>query len=245
MKIALIFTFACQILFCFGQGSFSGTYVTSQEDIGFESEVFQFQEDGTFSYILFTCTGTWFGKGFYEVSSRDSLKLNFKDCLNCEKRIQIETEQTQTDSLHISLTVCVDDGVSCDTIPGVAVFLPSEKIGTITMKNGHASFKTDVQDKDRTLGIQFTGYITMEINIPAHTSKLTGNVILKNSGIYDSSDIQSNKILEWTSSILRLQQDYGYSIAYVKMQEKDVDKLLIDALDDREYQVYINKIKTP
>ena len=85
----------------------------------------------------------------------------------------------------------------------------------------------------------------MEINIPAHTSKLTGNVILKNSGIYDSSDIQSNKILEWTSSILRLQQDYGYSIAYVKMQEKDVDKLLIDALDDREYQMYINKIKTP
>ena len=57
----------------YGQ-SHSGTYFTSKKNLGFESDIFQFDSDGTFKYAFFTCTGEGLGKGEYKIIKGDSLQ---------------------------------------------------------------------------------------------------------------------------------------------------------------------------
>jgi len=218
MKIILTIILTSFTLLCFGQESHPGTYFTSKKDIGFESDIFQFQEDGTFSYIFFTCTGTGLGKGVYEIVSGDSLRLQFTDCLKCEENIQVKTEKKQADSLEINLNVreWADDA----ELAGVTVYFPTERKGTVSNENGQAIFKTSIADEDRTLRIQFVGYDPIDLIVPANTSSLTGKVYLTWHWIYDNSDIRTYKILKWTRSKLKLNRYPELSITYDKVNDQ-------------------------
>ncbi|MBK6264581.1 carboxypeptidase-like regulatory domain-containing protein [Marivirga sp. S37H4] len=244
MKIIITTILTSLTLLCFGQEPHPGTYFTTKKDIGFESDIFQFQEDGTFSYIFFTCTGTGFGKGIYEVVSGDSLQLQFTDCLKCEENIQIESEEKLAeDSLEINLTIreWTDDS----ELAGVNVYFPSERKGTVSNENGQATFKTNITSENRTLRIQFIGYDPIDLEVPANTSRLTGNVYLTWHWIYDSSDIKTYKILKWTRSKLKLKRYPDWSITYDKVNDQKTDELIKSRMGETRYELYINKIKTP
>ncbi len=226
---------------CSGQEPHPGTYFTTKKDTGFESDIFQFQENGTFSYIFFTCTGAGLGKGKYEVVSGDSLQLQFTDCLKCEENIQIEIEEKPADSLEISLAIreWADDV----ELAGVNVYFPSERKGTVSNENGQATFTTNITDENRILRIQFIGYDPIDLDIPANTSRVSGKVYLTWHWIYDSSDFKTYKILKWTRSKLKLKRYPELSITYDRVNDQKADKLIKDRMGETVYELYINMIK--
>lgn len=243
MKILLTIILTSLTLVGFGQEPHFGTYFTSKKDIGFESDIFQFHEDSTFSYIFFTCTGTGLGKGKYKIVSSDSLQLQFTDCLQCEENIQIDIEQIPADSLEVNLTV--KEWANNTELAGVSVFFPSEQVGTLSNEIGQADFKTSIEDQNRTLRIQFVGYDPIDLDVPANTSRITGKVYLTWHWIYDSSDIKTYKILKWTRSKLKLKRYPELSINYDKVKDQKANELIEDRMGGTGYELYLNKIKTP
>lgn len=243
MKITLTIILTSLSLLCFGQESHPGTYFTTKKDIGFESDIFQFQEDGTFSYVLFTCTGTALGKGTYEVVSGDSLRLQFSDCLQCEENIQVETEDKPADNLEINLTI--KEWAYDSELPGVNICFSEDRKGTVSNINGQATFKTSIVDENRTLRIQLIGYKPIDLIVPANTSRLTGKVYLTSHWIYDSADIKTYKILKWTRSRLKLRRYAELSITSDKVSDQKVNELIKNRMGDAGYELYLNKIKSP
>ena len=242
MKLILMATIFTVLSLCtFGQEIHSGTYFTTKKDIGFESDIFQFQEDGTFSHVLFTCTGTGLGKGRYDIISGDSLRLQFSDCIKCESVKQVDMFTELSDSLETSLTV--REWADGSELSGVNVSFPEEGIGIITDERGQANFKTSISRKNRTLQIQYVGYDPIDLEVPANTSQLTGKIYLTWHWIYDSSDTKTYKILKWTRSKLKLERYPDLAVTYDKVSHRKTDKLIEDRMGKNGYKLYLDKIK--
>ena len=62
MKLLLSLIFLSSSFSSFAQQIIPGNYLTHQKDMGFETEMFQLYEDGTFIYTMFHCMGIDFGK---------------------------------------------------------------------------------------------------------------------------------------------------------------------------------------
>jgi hypothetical protein len=194
MRILLTVILTLLIVQVFAQKTFTGTYFTTKKDIGFESDIFQFKEDGTFNYIFFTCTGTGLGKGNYKIIDGDSLYLQFTDCEKCEDAKQIEAITQPSDSLEVDLRIKAwEDG---SEIVGANVYFPSERIGTVSNEIGQARFKTSRFDESKILRIQCIGYDPVDIEIPADYSVLKGTIYLTWHWVFDSSDTKTFKIVK-------------------------------------------------
>ncbi len=224
MRILLIAILAFPIFQAFAQKTFTGTYFTTEKDIGFESEIFQFEENGNFNYVFFTCTGTGLGKGSYKVIDGDSLQLQFIDCKKCEDVNQIEAITQSSDSLEVSLSIKAWEDSS--EIVGANVYFPAKNMGTVTNESGQANFKTSKLDEPQTLRIQFIGYDPVNIEIPVDYSVLKGTIYLTWNWVYNSSETKTFKIIKWTKSRLKLVRYPDLTISYGRVAPKKADNLI-------------------
>jgi CarboxypepD_reg-like domain len=227
----------------YGQKTYTGTYFTTKKDIGFESDIFQFEKDGSFRYIFFTCTGTGLGKGKYEITKGDSLRLQFTDCIACEEFKEIETFSDSSDNLEIDLQIVAWEDNS--GIAGANVYFPKAQTGTVADQNGNARFIMPRLSETQMLRIQFVGYDPLDIEIPKQTSRVNGVIRLSYNWVYDRTEIKTFKILHWTKLKLKLQRYPEVIISYDKVNPTKTDKLIEDRLGELGYHLYKDKICAP
>ena len=243
MRILLIAILTLSIVQAFAQKTFTGTYFTTKKDIGFESDLFQFKDDGTFNYVFFTCTGIGLGKGNYKVIDGDSLQLQFTDCEKCEDVKQIEVVTQPSDSLEVDLRIKAwEDG---SEIVGANVYFPLKRIGTVSNESGQAKLKTSKFDESQTLRIQFIGYDPVDMEIPVGYSVLKGTIYLTWHWVYDSSETKTFRIVKWTKSKLKLIRYPDLIITYDRVNPSKTDKLIEERMGKSGFELYKEKIKTP
>jgi len=242
MRKILFFLFILSIQnISFGQKTISGNFHNSKKDIGFESDIFQLKKDGTFRYVFFTCTGTGFGKGNYEITKNDSLKLYFKDCEDFENNGLLKISTKNNDSLQINLKiVSTEDG---DILPGAnCVFLNTKK-GFSSDIDGNASITIPKLKEDIILEISFLGLENKKILISKETSEITGTVKLSsNVWTFSREESKSFKILNISSSKIRLQRYPNRSISYDRISSKKADKMVQERVSAFFYNYYTDKI---
>ena len=223
-KLLIILIFIS--LSSYGQNFHGGTYTTSKKDIGFESDVFQIREDGTFGYVFRTCTGIGLGRGKYEIVEGDSLQLNFQDCAECDVFKEIETFKYPSDSIEIDLQIRDwDDG---SYIPGVnAIFLRTET-GAISDKKGNVKLKIPKFKETKVLLINSIGYNSVKIEVQPELSKVKGVIRFPFYWMYDNTDTKTFKIIKWTKSKLKLERYPDRVITYNLVGHKKIDKMIIE-----------------
>ncbi|MBB6464153.1 hypothetical protein [Flammeovirga kamogawensis] len=241
MKIILTIILSTFFFSSFGQKIRPGIYLTSKKDIGFESEIFEFYNDGTFNYFLFTCTGTGLGKGISKVLSNNSLQLSFTDCLNCSNQVQIESNETAADSLKINIILL--DWSDKVKLSGVIVSIPTSKNGTVSDYNGQAIFNMNISNEDQNLLIQNIGYETINLKIPPNTTQLTGEIYLTTHWIYNKTEEKVFKIFKWNNSKLILKRYQDLEITYSKISNKKMEKIIIERMGEAGYNLYLTKFK--
>lgn len=221
----------------------SGAYFTSKKDRGFESEIFEFNFDGSFSYVFFTCTGIGVGKGYYDIIKGDSLQLKFTNCEKCQDYLQVETIKNAGDSLAIDLKIrsWTDDF----DIPGANVYLIKQRNGTTSNLNGRARISALKPKSDQKLQISYVGYDPVELEVPANTTQIKGTVYLSDHWVYDNSDVKTFKVLKWTQSKLVLKRYPKLTIRYNKIKPNKTDPLIIHRMGEAGYKMYVEKIRKP
>jgi hypothetical protein len=227
----------------YGQKVHTGTYYTSRKDIGFTSDIFHFEKDGTFRCVSFGCTGSGLGKGKYEVIQGDSLRLQFTDCEECDEFIKIESSTDSSENLDIDLQVLYFEDNSA--LPGVNVYFPETKKGVVTDQNGKARFSTSKLYKTEVLRIQFVGYAPVDIEIPKQTTKVKGVIRMTDNWVYDGKQIMTFKIISWTHSRLRLQRHPRMAISYDRISSEKSNKLVEERLGEMGYRLFRDKICMP
>ena len=242
MKILIIAISVLSTIQSFGQEFFPGTYFTTEKDIGFESDIFQFEENGTFKYVFFTCTGSGLGRGKFEIIDGDSLRLLFTDCGNCEPIQKLETQSELSDSIEIDLKIKAwEDG---SDILGASVFFPNARIGVVSNKMGQVKLTTAKFSEPQTLRIHFIGYDPVDIEIPTEYSKIRGTIYLTYNWVYGSSDVKTYKINKWTKSRLKLRRYPELSITYKRINPNKADDLIEDRMGTLGYKLY-KRLSTP
>jgi hypothetical protein len=206
----------------FAQKVNSGTFFTSKKDIGFESEVFQFFDDLTFNYIFFTCTGTGFGKGSYQIDESDSLILQFKNCDTCTEFVDVTKKESQGDSVKIQLTIL--DYYGNEPLSGVNCYIKESKIGWVTGYDGRIEGKFPKVDSSQTLRIQFIGYEPVEIPVTPLVGEISGEVRLTDIWIYSEVDTIKYEIKKLKKNKLRLKRYSDFSISYDRIPQRKVKK---------------------
>jgi hypothetical protein len=226
----------------FGQKSFTGTYFTVKKDIGFESDIFQFESDGSFRYVFFTCTGTGLGKGKYEIIEGDSLRLKFIDCIDCDNPMELSTSSDSSRNIEIDIEIrsWEDD----NTIGGVNAFFTYTTIGTTSDINGKIRLSVPKFSEDKTLRLQFIGYDPVDIEIKKEYSIVKGIVRLTFHWVYNQDEVKTYKILSWTNSKLKLRRYPYLTITYDKVATTKTDKLIEDRMGEVGFKLYKEKICT-
>jgi hypothetical protein len=199
----------CTLLFLFffisfqtlAQKSFTGLYSTSKK--GFESEIFDFKENGNFKYAISTCTGNGIGTGKFQVIE-DSLILNFGLCDECPKSKDIQTFTYPSDSLEIELVIFEADS---SRLRHVQVYFPKTREGKVSDKNGIVKFKVAKKGETTKLIARSIGYQDFEIAIPNEVSKVTGTINMASQWLYESPAIKKYKVQKWTKSKLILKRN--------------------------------------
>ena len=195
MKHLLIIIFTLFSLQSFGQQAFFGTYFSHPKDIGFLSEIFQFEEDGTFQYFLLGCEGIDFGQGEYEITEDDSLKLWFVDSEIENIRKQIEFHTNSEGNLEIDLQIKrLEDG---NNIEGATVAIRSTMTGVVSDYFGKAQLTTTKFQTPQRLRIEYLGFNSVEIEIPPSCTQVSGTIRLSDNWFYNSSDNMAYKIISW------------------------------------------------
>jgi hypothetical protein len=224
----------------FGQKTFTGTYFTSKKDIGFESDIFQFKKNGTFRYVFFTCTGTGLGKGKYEITKDDSLKLQFIDCEACSQTKEIEIKEDSSENIEIDLKIKIWEDDS--EMVGVNVYFPSIVVGTTSDETGNAKLLLPRFTETKILRIDFIGYNSVDIEVHKEYSKIKGVIRLSSHWIYNHEDTKTFKIISWTNSKLKLRRYPKLNITYDSVNESKADRLIEDRIGERGYKLYKEKL---
>lgn len=236
MKTLLTLLFISFSFCTLGQKSYEGTYYTVKKDRGFESEIFQFKQDGTFSYLLFTCTGIGLGKGSYKVISGDSLQLQFRDCTRCQEKVQITTSTARSDSLEIKLMM--KSWRDERPLKGVHVDVTIEQEWTTSNEQGVATLKTSLSNENQRVTVYYIGSDPISINLPPNTSQVTGTMYFGNYWVYKSGDVKTFKILKWTSSTLKLQRYAEHQMKYHHIAPMRIETVISKKMGLNGYKVY-------
>ena len=181
----------------FAQKTLEGTYVTTQSDRSFETEIFHFEPNNRFVYISFHCQGETVGFGTYQLNKK-KLTLNFETCTDCPKFIDISTKQTNADSLTINLEL--------------KDFYPYRELisgGYATIKNGDAyervadqnstheklQAKVSASDTTRTFRMNVSFYNDpILFEIPPNITEISGTLTFANLWFYTNSKVKEYKI---------------------------------------------------
>jgi hypothetical protein len=203
---SLFFLISLQTL---AQKSFVGLYSTSKKDIGYESEIFEFQEGNKFKYAVFGCTGNGIGKGNYRIK-RDSLFLEFENCVDCPKIKDIQTFSIPSDSLEIELFI----NENSEGIPLALINVLNTSIGKISDQNGFVNLLLTRKNQTRNLLIEAIGFEDVLIELPTNVSKISGKINMSGDWFYDKPIIKKYKIVSWSKSKLKLKRNEKHNISY-------------------------------
>ncbi|WP_044205589.1 carboxypeptidase-like regulatory domain-containing protein [Flammeovirga sp. OC4] len=237
MKTLLTLILTCVSLCTYGQKHHFGTYFTTKKDISFESGIFEFQEDNTFNYVFFNCTGIGFGKGKYKITEDDSLQLQFMNC-TYNTLNDVEMIEGSGDSLQINLMI--KEFESDHRLPGTNVSCKNEKIGVVTNESGEAKFTIGNTKNDKVLLIQSIGYEPIQIKISKDIREVNGTIHLSNFWFYDSTDIKTYKITKWSKSKLKLERYPNEVITYDRVHYKKIENLITNRIGEKGIKLYTN-----
>lgn len=228
---------------CYGQKYLSGTYITSDKDVGFESDIFQFDKGGTFRYVLLHCTGTDLGRGEYTMTN-NYLKLNFQNCDNCDKLKEIKTTTDfGKDSVEIDLVIKTFGGNEITS--GVIGHITGTTWGSISDANGNLKIKIPKSENDRILRLQLIGFDYLDIDIEKTSSRIEGIVRLTNYWTYSSKDVKEFKIISLSESRMKLKRYPKSAMTYIKVDSLQTDKLIEDKMGEEGFKIFKERICTP
>jgi|GEM_PF-6884274 len=239
MRYILLFILVIISRAVLSQKTFSGTYFTTKKDISFESDIFHFKKDGSFSYVFFTCTGTGLGKGKYQATD-GYLHLKFENCEKCNEFNQIEYFNEESDSLEIDIKIISWEDKT--PIIGASALIPNERIGATANLDGEVKFKTIKSNKTRTFKIEFVGFYPFKLEIPPTNSSIKGTIHLSNIWIYDSSEVNKFKLEKWKNSNLVLERYPDINISYDKIKFSKAKKIIKNSIGENGYNFFKEKV---
>ncbi|MDH4093062.1 MAG: hypothetical protein OEV24_21565 [Cyclobacteriaceae bacterium] len=206
----------------FGQSIPTGDFFVSQSNDLFESELFHFDSDKTFSCFVFGCTYTLLGQGIYEVNN-DTLTLNFE-----RHPLQVQTESiefTEGNSDKTIINIFAKTARSESEFGGVNCLMKGLQVGTVADSIGRAQLVFNKLTRTDTLEISFIGYTPFRIPVKATYDIMNVSVTLDRLSFYSKGDKEKFKI-NWTrQSSFGLQRLDDLELTYQKATIKKKKEL--------------------
>jgi len=215
-----------------GQSTKNGIYATSNKSRGFENEYFHFAGGNTFKYLNFSCTGSGFGTGHYEIRN-DSVYLKFEKCDFCIRKYDLETIKGTSDSLKIDFKIMEGHY----PFPTAIALIVERKESLMSDFNGNIKKTILKNGHDITLQISAVGYETSEIKIDSKTTAISGILTLNNNWFYDP-EIQAFKILQTAKNEFSLSKG-SKNLIYEKLTNHKAKKKLKALTANQDIDFYL------
>lgn len=187
MKKILILVSLFSFLTIYSQTIKDGFYSTVKKDVGYTQEYFHFS-NGNFRYLLFGCTGSFFGMGKYEIKN-DSLVLAFEDFDYDSQKTKIDKIKSQSDFLKLDLKILDRDG----GMPYTNFEVDGKAIGRSDL-DGNFSKLIPKTAEPKILKISWYSYSPVEIKIEPGISEINGSVHLSSNYKFSQEDKRTFKI---------------------------------------------------
>lgn len=223
MRQLLIILLIGQSLAVWGQSIPTGNFYTKKGNQVFETELFQFNSDKTFKYLMFGCVENALGQGRYEIEN-DTLTLNFEQHPMKRQTERIEFNEGKSDKTTINIEAKILESES--GFRGINCYLKNLQKGTVTDSTGYAQLVINRLITTDTLIISFIGYRHVQIPIKPTYDNINVLATLDNLYFYDEGDKEKFKI-NWTKkNSFGLQRFENLEVPYQKISNKKSNELI-------------------